>query len=63
MRAAWRCLQVATSVQEGVKQLEHAEKTQKKNWLLTIIAVLLAFVILMARALRGACACGLACAG
>ena len=44
--------QVATSVSEGVKQLEAAEKTQKRNWLMTIISLLLIFVILMARAGR-----------
>ena len=44
--------QVAGSVTEGVKQLEAAEKTQKRNWLMTIIMLLLVLVILMARALR-----------
>ncbi len=39
--------QVASSVEEGVKQLVHAEKTQKRNWLMTIIMLLLVFVILM----------------
>ena len=39
--------QVATNVAEGVKQLEAAEKTQKRNWMLTIIAALMAIVILM----------------
>ena len=39
--------QVATHVAEGVKQLEAAEKTQKRNWMLTIIMVLMVIVILM----------------
>ncbi len=39
--------QVATHVAEGVKQIEQAEKTQKKNWLMTIIMLLLVMVILM----------------
>ena len=39
--------QVATSVQEGVKQLEAAEKTQKRNWLMTIISLLAILVLLM----------------
>ena len=41
--------QVAGSVAEGVKQLEAAEKTQKRNWLMTIISLLLVLVILMVR--------------
>jgi syntaxin 16 len=39
--------QVATNVAEGVKQLEAAEKTQKRNWMLTIIMALMIIVILM----------------
>ena len=39
--------QVATNVAEGVKQLEAAEKTQKRNWMLTIIMALMVIVILM----------------
>ena len=46
-RIDYNCEQVAVAVEEGHKELVHAETTQKKNRLLVVILCLFVAVVLM----------------
>jgi len=45
--------QVAEKVAEGVKQIEQAEKTQKKSFILVVISLLFVLVIIMILVVAG----------